>query len=98
MFQSGTQLIIKLAERVLCQVEAAELGFLRRVRSVTLHDKVLCSCEICETLNIDPLLRIERSQTCWLGRVSRMFQERLLRLFLLVTPTGRRIRDGPRVR
>jgi len=54
------------------------MGFLRRVHGVTLHDKVL-SYEIRKSLDVEPLLRIERSQLRWLGHVSRMSQERLVR-------------------
>jgi len=50
--------------------QAAKLGFLRRVRGVTLRDKVR-SCEILTTLNVEPLHRIKRSQLCWFGNVSR---------------------------
>jgi len=37
---------------------------LRAVQGGTLHDKVRC-CEICEVLNVKPLLRIERSPMRW---------------------------------
>jgi len=48
-----------MTERILSQVQMAEMGFLRRVHGVTLHDKVR-SCEIHEVLNVEPLhLRIE---------------------------------------
>ena len=48
-------------EKVRFRVQAAEMGFLRKVR-VSLLDKVK-STDICQSLNIEPLLlRIERSQ------------------------------------
>jgi len=49
-----------LTVRVIPQVQAAEMGFLRRVHGVELRDKVR-SCEIRKALNVELLLRIERS-------------------------------------
>ena len=46
---------------ILSQVQAAEMGFLRRVHGATLRDKVR-SCQIRKTTNVDPLFRIERPQ------------------------------------
>jgi len=52
------------------------MGFLRRVNSVTLNDKVR-SCEIHKTLNVESLLSIERSQlhTRRFGYMSSMSHE-----------------------
>jgi len=44
-----------MTERVLSVVQAAEMGYLRRVYDVALRDKVR-SCEIRKALNIEPLL------------------------------------------
>jgi len=44
-----------MTERVLFQVQAAEMGFLRRFHGVTLCDKV-GNCEIRKALNVEPLL------------------------------------------
>ena len=63
---------------VLSQVQAAEIGLLRRVHGVTLRDKVR-SYEILKALNIEPRLGKERSQLGWLGHVSKMSQELLAR-------------------
>ena len=64
-------------EKVRSHVQASEMRFLRRVRGVTMLDKVRSS-EIRKSLNVDPLLlRIEKSQLRWFGHVSRMPQERL---------------------
>jgi len=52
------------------------MGYLRSVLSVTLRDKV-CSCEIRTTLNVEPLLEIERSQLQCFGHVTRMPQEKI---------------------
>jgi len=40
-------------EGILSQVQAGEMGFLRRVHGATLCDKVR-SCEIRKTLNVEP--------------------------------------------
>ena len=48
-----------MTERILSQVQMAEMGFLRRVNGVTLHDKVR-SCEVHEALNADPFLIVLR--------------------------------------
>ena len=58
------------------RVQAAEMGFLRRISGLTLLDKVK-SADIRESLNIELLLlRLERSQLRWYGHVARMYQER----------------------
>ena len=64
-----------MTERVISRVQVAEMGFLRRVHSMTLRDKESC-CEIRKSLNVEPLLiRIERSQLWWVGHVFRMLKE-----------------------
>jgi len=84
-----------MTERVLSHVQAAEIGFLRRVHA-TFRDKVR-SCEFCKTLNMGPLLRMERSQLRWFGHVTRMSQEILARPVLLAEPTecGPEVVQGP---
>ena len=63
-------------EKVRSRVQAAEMGFLRRISGLTLLDKVK-SADIRESLNIESLLlRVERSQLRWYGHVARMPQER----------------------
>jgi len=99
-----------MPERVPSQVQAAEMGFWRKVHGVTLRngydyslpmycDKV-SSCEILKSLNVERLLvRIERSQLRWFGHVTRMPQERLMRRVLLAASvTKRPNRDRPRTR
>ena len=61
------------------------MEFLRVVHDVTLRDKVR-SCENPKTLNVDPLLQIERSQLNWFGHVFRMSQEILAIHVQLATP------------
>ena len=49
-----------MSEIILSEVQAAEMGFLRRNHGATLCDKVR-SCEIHNAVNVEPLLRIQRS-------------------------------------
>ena len=87
-----------MTERVRSQVQASEMMFLRRIEGVTLFNKV-CSAEIPKSLNIEPLLlRTDRFQLRWFGRVSRMPQERLLQHALLARVNGRRPLGRPRTR
>ena len=65
-----------MTERVRSRIQAAERGFLRKVRSLSLLEKVK-SIDICQSFNIEPLLLcIERSQMGWHGHVTRMSHER----------------------
>ena len=60
-----------ITERMLSQVQASEMRFLRKIEEVTWFKKMRSS-EIRKSLNIEPLpLRIERSQLKWFGHVSR---------------------------
>ena len=59
-----------MSERVRFQVQAAEMGFLRKVRGLSLLDKVK-STDIRQSLNIEPLLlHKEQSQLRWYGHVT----------------------------
>ena len=58
------------SEKILSQVQAAEMGLLWRVHGVTLHDEVR-NHENCKALNVELLLRIEKYQLRWFGHVSR---------------------------
>ena len=85
-------------EKVRSRVQAAEMGFLRRISGLTLLDKVK-SADIRESLNIESLLlRLERSQLRWYGHVTRMSQEKTAKTLLCSTPIGRRPRSHPRGR
>ena len=85
-------------EKVRSRVQAAEMGFLRRISGLTLLDKVK-SADIRESLNIEALLlRLERSQLRWYGHVTRISQERTAKKLLCSTPIGRRPRGRPRTR
>jgi len=85
-----------MTERILSQIQAAEIGFLGRVQ-VTLSDKVR-SCKIRKALNIEALLRVETSQLRWFGHVTRMPQERLARPAGYTNGTGKRPICRPRTR
>ena len=63
-------------EKMRLRVQAAEMGFLRRISGLTLLDKVK-NADIRESLNIEALLlRLERSQLRWYGHVTRMSQKK----------------------
>jgi len=70
----------------------AEIGYLRRVHSVTLRDKVR-SCPICKNMIIAALLRIMRSKQWWLGHVFSMSQETSAKHVFVTAP----MRNWPRV-
>ena len=72
--------------RLLSQVQAAEMGFLQRSHGVTIRDKVGNS-ETRKTLNVEPLLRIQRSQLRLCGQVTRVPQERMAMRVMLATLT-----------
>jgi len=58
-----------MIEKVLSQVQAAEIGLLRGVHGVTLRDKVR-SCKTRKALNVDPFfLRNKESQSRCSGYV-----------------------------
>ena len=59
-----------MTETMLSQVKVAEMTFLRRVHGVALRDEMR-SCEICKTLNVERLLRIERSKLRRLSNLPR---------------------------
>jgi len=75
-----------MTERVLSQIQAAEIGFLRRVHGVTLRDEVSIS-GIRKALNVESVLRLERYQLRCFGLVTRLAQERLVKRVLLATST-----------
>ena len=74
------------------------MGFLRRVSGLSLRDRVSSSV-IREGLGVEPLLlRIERSQTRWLGLLVTMPPGRLPGEVFRARPTGRRPRGRPGTR
>uniref|UniRef100_A0A8C4X372 Uncharacterized protein n=1 Tax=Erpetoichthys calabaricus TaxID=27687 RepID=A0A8C4X372_ERPCA len=75
-----------VTERTRSRIQAAEMSFLRRVRSSVIR----------EGLRVEPLLlRIERSQMRWLGHLIRMPPGRLPGEVFRARPTGRRPRGRP---
>ena len=85
-------------EKVRSRVQAAEMGFLRRISGLTLLDKVK-SADIRKSLNIESLLfRLERSQLRWYGHVTQMSQEKTATRLFCSTSIGRRPRGRPRTR
>ena len=85
-------------KKVRSRVQAAEMGFLRRISDLTLLDKVK-SADIRESPNIESLLfRLEKKQLRWYGHVTRMFHERTTKKLLCSTPIGRRPRGRFRTR
>ena len=64
---------------------------------MTLSSKV-CSCELRTILNVEPLLRTERSQLRYFGHVAIIPQERWARQVLLAATTGNRPRGRPSTR
>ena len=71
-------------------MQASEIKFFRRMKGVTLFNKMLNS-EIQKPLKIEPLLfRMERSQLIWVGNISRMFLEKLHEQALLAKANGKR--------
>ena len=84
--------------RVRFQVQAAEMGFLRKVRGLSLLDKVK-STDIHQSFNIEPLLlRIEQLQLRWYGHVTRMSQEQTAKQLTDALLNGKRPRERPRTR
>ena len=76
-------------EKVRSRVQAAEMGFLRRISCLTLLDKVK-SADMRGSLNIELLLlRLEKSQLRWYGHVTRMSQERTAKKLLCSTEQNR---------
>ena len=87
-----------MTERVRSRVQAAEMGFLQKVRGLFLLDKFK-STDIRQSLNDEPLLfLIERSQLRWYGHVTRMSHERTAKQLMNALPSGKRSRGRPRTR
>ena len=87
-----------VTERTRSRIQAAEMGFLRRVAGLSLRDRVRSSV-IRERLKVEPLLlRIERNQLRWFGHLVRMLPGRLPGEVFRACPTGRRPRGRPRTR
>ena len=87
-----------MSERVRFRVQAAEISFLRKVRGLSLLDKVK-STDICQSFNIELLLLcIERLQLRWYGHVTQMSHEQTAKQLLVALPSGKRPIGRPRTR
>ena len=87
-----------MTKRTRSRIQAAEMGFLRRVAGVSLRDRVRISA-IQEGLGVEPLiLCVERSQLRWFGHLVRMPPGRIPREVFQTQPAGRRSRGRPRTR
>ena len=85
-----------VTERTRLRIQAAKMGFLRRVSGLSLRDRVRSSV-ISEGLGVEPLLlRIDRSQMRWLGHLVRMPPGRLPGEVFRARHTWRRPRGRPR--
>ena len=74
------------------------MGFLRKVRDLSLLDKVK-SFDIRQSLNLEPLLfRIERLQLRWYGHVTRMTHEQTAKQLIDALPSAKKLRGRPRTR
>ena len=81
-----------VTERTRSQIQAVEMGFLRRMSGLSLRDRVR-SLFNREGLRVELLLlRIERSQMRWLGHLVRMSPGRLPGELFRAHPTGKRPR------
>ncbi|CAM1301752.1 Uncharacterised protein r2_g1153 [Pycnogonum litorale] len=86
-----------ITKRTRSRIQAAEMGFLRRISGLTMLDRVRSS-EIRETLQVEPLLlQIERSWLRYYGHVMRMSSDRIANKVLKTHPTARRPRGRPRM-
>ena len=87
-----------MTERTRSRIQAAKMGFLRRVAGVSLRDRVRSSA-IREGLRVEPLLLCkERSQLRWFGHLVRMPPGRIPGEVLQARPGGRRPQGRPRTR
>ena len=78
-------------------MQASKLGFLRKIKGITMFDKVF-NTSIRESLNIESLLlRIERFQLRWFGVVSRVSQKRLSEQTLYGDVNGKKRVGRPRM-
>ena len=85
-------------EKVRSRVQAAEMGFLRRISGLTFLDKVNIA-DIFRSRNIESLLlRLEKSQLRWYGHVTHPSRERAAKKLLCSTPIGRRPGGRPGTR
>ena len=84
-----------MTKRMRSRVQAAEIGFLPKVRGLFLLFKIK-NTDICQSLNIEPLLlRIEQSQLRWYGHVTQMFHKETAKQLMDALPSGKRLEGDP---
>ena len=77
-----------MSKSVRSRVQAAEIDFLRKVRGLSLLEK-LKRTDIRQSLNIEPLLLcMKRLQLRWFGHVTRMFHGRAGKPLMDALPSG----------
>ena len=87
-----------ITQRVRSRVQAAEIGFLRNVRGLSLLEKIK-STDMRQSLNIGPLLlHIKQLQLPWYGHVTRMSHERTAKQLMDALLSGKRPRRRARTR
>ena len=87
-----------MTERVRSRVPAPKMGFSRKIRGLSLLDKIK-STEICQSLNIKPLLLcIEESQLRWYVHVTQMSHELTAKQLINALSNGKRPRGRPKTR
>ena len=79
------------------RVQATEIAFLRKVRGLSLLDKVK-STDICQSLNNEPLLlRIEQLLLRWYGHVTQMSHERIAKQLINAFPSVKGLEGNPKL-
>ena len=87
-----------MTERMRSRVQAAEIIFLKKVRGLSLLDKVR-STDIFQSLKIEPLLlRIKQSQLRCYCHVTQMFHEQTAKQLMDAFLSGKRPRGRLRTR
>ena len=84
-----------MTERMRSRVQAAEIGFLPKVRGLFSHVKIK-STDTHQSLNIELLLlRIERSLLRWYGHVTQMFHKETAKQLMDALPSNKRLEGDP---
>lgn len=84
-----------MSNRMKGKIEAVEMKYLRRVKGVTLRDRVR-SAEIREELEVKPVTEfIEKRQLSWWGHLQRMNTNRVVKQIWEAKTTDKRSRGRP---
>lgn len=85
-----------LSERQKNKIQAAEMKYLRRVKGITLKDRIR-STQIREELKVKPMMEfIEQKQLSWWGHIQRMEEERPAKRIYETRIQNKRKRGRPR--